>query len=62
MTDIESVNVMNLKPGDTIVITAERPLRPENAEHIKTLMEKKFPGHQCLVLEKGLSLEVLHPE
>lgn len=56
---LESVHRMALQPGDTIVLKYNGPIKRELAAHIRLLMEMRFPGHKCLVLEKNIDIEVL---
>lgn len=60
MTDIEEIKVMRLLPGDTLVLRVDRALSQEVADRITKTVEPLIPdGVKVLVLERGMSLEVV---
>lgn len=60
MTDIEEIKVMRLLPGDTLVLHVDRALSQETAVRITKTVEPLIPeGVKVLVLERGMSLEVV---
>lgn len=62
MTDIEEIKVMRLLPGDTLVLRVDRALSQETAVRITKTVEPLIPeGVKVLVLDRGMSLEVVRP-
>ena len=51
--------VLDLKPGDTIVLRSEKMLDQQQYDTIKTLVAAEFPGHRVVVLDGGLELSLL---
>lgn len=63
MTDIEEIKVMRLLPGDTLVLRVDRAISQEVADRITKTVEPLIPeGVKVLVLERGMSLEVVRAE
>ena len=56
--EIERIHIIDIQPGDTVVLKIERPLSPESRKHLIRAMKLKFPDHKTLVLDGGLELEV----
>jgi hypothetical protein len=52
---------LELKPGDTIVLSHALKLSFEIMGRLKSQLESIFPGHRVLVLDKGLDLSVVTP-
>lgn len=57
---LEHAQVMNLAPGDVIILRSEGRLTMEQAEALRQRVEGMFPGHQVIVLGGGLELAVGH--
>lgn len=61
--DISEVKVMHLQPGDTLVVRTEQPLSVDTCERLKEYLSSVLPdGVKCLVLEKGIDLEIVRAE
>jgi Rad3-related DNA helicase len=56
---LESVRVMRLQPGDTIVIKSAYRISQEVAEHLKRELETRYSGYRVLVLDQGIDIEVV---
>jgi hypothetical protein len=51
---------LTLKPGDVLALTMDRPLQPEQRRCVKDWLTEQFPpGIHTLVLDPGLSLQVV---
>lgn len=57
--DIEDIKRVEFKPGDTLVLRVDRPLRIEEAELMRSQINRLIPGVPVIVLERGMSLEIL---
>lgn len=56
---IEEVRVLRPEPGDIIVLRAPKRLTEYEADQIQDRAAAFFAGHQVVVLENSMSLEVL---
>lgn len=65
MTDavqiVDAVQALDLPPGATLVLMAERSISMEQAERLKGYLVGRFPGHEVLVLSDGLKVGVINP-
>jgi hypothetical protein len=59
LPEITEVERLTLKPGDRLAIRVDRRLTPETAARIKEIAEAAYPGVPVLVLDAGMSLEVV---
>jgi pyruvate kinase len=59
---IEKVQVLDIKPGDVVVIKTEHFLVPRQRQTIVDLVASVFPENRVLVLDGGLELEVAREE
>lgn len=57
--ELKEVDILRLQPGDMLVIRAPMRLSDYAKKRIGEAIRKEFPEHKVLVLEEGLSLEVL---
>lgn len=57
--EIEDIRRIEFKPGDKLVLRVAGRVSLEMAENIRTTMEHFAPGVPVLVLEAGMSLDVL---
>lgn len=66
MRDIESlitaVQHLKLEPGAVLVLHVDQILSESRMRAIREFVEPFFPGNKCLVLCRGLSLEVVTQE
>ena len=61
MTKFE-IAKLEYKPGDTLVLRTDLPLRHADADLLRIRTEANFPGAKIAILSHGLSLAVLsHP-
>lgn len=56
---VEAVKIMRLEPGDTLVLKHSMLLNDAAWLHLREGMEALFPGHKCVLLDKGLDLDVV---
>lgn len=56
---LESATILRLEPGDILVIKSDRRVSRALLERLQGRMQERFPEHKVLVLEAGLSLEVV---
>lgn len=56
---VKSVEVLDVKPEDTVIISVEGCISQETAERIKQVFHNELPNQKCLVLSEGISLKVL---
>lgn len=63
-TEVRAVDlaILDLKPGDTILIRSEQHLDDEAYDQIEKLCRRHLPGHKVVVLDGGLELSVLRQE
>jgi len=59
LPEITDVQRLTLKPGDRLAVRVDRRLTPETAARIREVVEAAYPGVPVLVLEPGMSLEVV---
>ena len=53
------VEVADIRPGDTIVLSVPHVMTKAQAESIKANAEAMFPGHKVIVLTDGVALGLL---
>lgn len=53
------MSVLNIKPGDVLIVSTEMVLHHDQIEHIKAHINLVFPEHKALVFTAGLKLGVL---
>lgn len=56
------LTVLDVKPGDTILLRHELMVDQETCERLVATCQRAFPGHTIVVLDGGLELSVLRPE
>lgn len=63
---IESMSVLNVQPGDVIVIKTNKILKPEQTHNIRNILEKVLlhaaMNNQVLILDDGLDIGVMHKQ
>ncbi len=60
---LDSISVLSLHPGDTLVVRVKERLSLQAIENIKAQLQIGFgPEQQVLVLDVGMELGVLRPE
>ena len=58
--DIETVNVINIKPGDVLVFQCKERISRQQAAVITEGIKTVFPHNEVMILENGAELGVLH--
>lgn len=51
-----SVNTINPKEGETIMVTVDRHLNRRDAEGISAFLNERFPNNKNIILEKATSI------
>ena len=59
---VPDVEILRLQPGDTLVITSLVPLTDEHVASLRDDLGARFPGHQAIILDGGITLSVLRKE
>ena len=57
--ETRSVMRVSLQPGDVLVIQCEGNLPEAARKRLSDSLSKLFPGHQVLILERGITLSVV---
>jgi hypothetical protein len=50
---------LELKKGDTVVFRTPDRLAPDQQGYLLGQLKEAFPGHVILILERGMSIDVL---
>ena len=58
LADDVKVAVLNLQPGDRIILRHQRVLTEVGYERLKSQIEEFFPGHKAVILEEGMEFGV----
>lgn len=57
-----SMAVMDVQPGDTLVVTPGVKLTVEQMRHLKHILDSKLPeGARALVVDPGTTMHVVRP-
>lgn len=56
---VKSVEVLNVKPRDTLVLSFPGALTQDDAERLREAVKQKFPHNEVIVLSEGLDLKVI---
>lgn len=59
---VATIAVTDLRPGDTLIFTADHPLSEDEIRGIFELTEKQFPDVKVAVVADGVAVSVLRPE
>lgn len=57
--DIKRMEIMNLEPGDTLVITLESDVTRETMDYIRHILASAYPDCKALVLTKVKEIHVV---
>lgn len=57
--EIAAVEVASLKPGNVIVISAQRRVSSESAGRIYALLKTIWPNNKVIVIEEGITMKVV---
>jgi hypothetical protein len=60
--EIASAEILNLQPGDICVLSHPKALSEQNVNNIIETWTYRFPELKCIVLQEGMSLEVMRPK
>jgi hypothetical protein len=56
---VKSLSIVNLKPGDTLVIMCSHKIGAEGAQRLTEAFTHQFPGQRVILLDEGMELGVL---
>jgi len=62
MPDVVSVQKVGLQPGDVIVLRSPVFLGRETIHQMTQIMKSVWPDHRVVVLDAGLTLEVVRTD
>lgn len=54
---VERLKVLDLKPGDVIVVESDRHLSKEQIGDIERYAGQAFPGHRVVVCDQGIRIK-----
>lgn len=57
-----TVSITDLQPSDIILVKSPMPLSPEQIERAFQAVAEARVGHRAIVLDVGISLEIVRPE
>ena len=60
--ELPHVEVVRLRPGDTLVLHTEGGLSDQEFDEIVTHVKDKFPDNELMIVEGGMRLAVLRRE
>ena len=58
LADDVKLSILNLQPGDRVILRSRRRVSDSAYEHLKQSVEELFPGHRVVILEEGLEIFV----
>lgn len=56
---LQTASILRLEPGDRIIVKSERRIPRSAFLRLKSQLQERFPDNDVVVLEAGVSLEVL---
>jgi len=59
--EIDKIASLQLQPDDILVLNYQGKCSDKLYEHLKATLERIAPGHKALILEQGMTLQVLKP-
>lgn len=59
--EIDKITTLSLQPDDVLVLNYEGKLSDKLYHHLKATLERVTPGHKVLIIEQGMTLQVLKP-
>lgn len=60
--ELPEVRILRLQPGDKLVLAADHEVTDAEFEAISKQFAQHVPGHKVLLLERGLSLDILRKD
>ena len=60
--ELPEVRILRLQPGDVLVLQCEKFLDREEAHYITQQLAARFPGHEAIVLDGGVTLDIARRE
>lgn len=60
--ELPEVRILRLEPGDVLVLQCEKFLDREEASYITEQVAAYFPGHEAIVLDGGVTLDIARKE
>jgi protein involved in polysaccharide export with SLBB domain len=62
LPEIERLEIIELRPGDVLLVTVPAHVSRQEAEEIRTVFETKFPGRSVLVKPVDVTVEAVRDE
>lgn len=56
-----SVEVLQPKPGDVLVVEVDREVSQAEAETIINAMGQHFPANKCVIFSEGMRIKLVRP-
>lgn len=57
--DVERLQIMNIEPGDTLVITLKDVVSREEMDRTHTILSKLYPFSKVLVMDDGAEIKIV---
>ena len=62
LPEVEDIKRITYNPLDTIVLRVKEQLSAEAADRLRYQIASQFRGHRVIVLDGGMTLDVLAPD
>ncbi|MFX4223541.1 MAG: hypothetical protein ACMVO3_22715 [Thalassobaculum sp.] len=59
---ITEITKLNVEPGDVVVVKTAKVLAPAHRDNLHRKLSGLLPGAEVVILEDGMSLDVVKPE
>ena len=60
--ELPEVRILRLQPGDVLVFSCEKFMDDAEVDRIRQQTAARFPGHEAIVLDGGLTLDIARRE
>lgn len=57
--ELPEVRILRLEPGDMLLVSSPLRLSDADVAFIGDRLKGKFPGHEAVILDGGLTLDIL---
>jgi len=62
LPDIERLEAVELRPGDTLIVTVPVDTTQDQADRVRAAVEAKLPGYPVLVKPASVTIEAVRDE